>query len=82
MVGSDGLVVVAVGGPDTIASLLATAQAPFLHEAGDAIATVTTALTPQYRFNDSPEIVIETAKLIGNSPFPLGVGVLPRLDNR
>jgi len=30
-----------------------------------------------YRFNESPEFVIESAKIIGSSPFP--AGVVPRL---
>jgi len=37
-VGGDGLVVVAIGGLDTIAALLAATQALFLHEPGDAVA--------------------------------------------
>jgi hypothetical protein len=39
-VGSDGVVVVAIGGADAVAALLATAQAHGVHDAGDAFASM------------------------------------------
>src|SRR6185295_16776818 len=38
--GSDGLVMVAVGGLDTVAALLASAQAALVHQAADPIASM------------------------------------------
>lgn len=32
-----------------------------------------------YSFNESPEEVTETAKLMGSTPFPVTAGVVPRL---
>ena len=46
-VGGDGVVVVAVGGPDAVAGLLATAQALGAHEPGDASTAVPAALRAQ-----------------------------------
>jgi len=39
-IGRDGVIVIAVGGLDAIATLLASAQARLLHEPGDAVASV------------------------------------------
>ena len=47
VIGRDGMIVVAVGGLDTVAALLATAQTRGAHDPSDAMATVAAALLIQ-----------------------------------
>ena len=72
VVGSDGVVVVAVGGLDAIATFLATTQTRFLHEAGDAIATVAAALFAQLTHDARAAVSLPA----------LGVNLADLLDQR
>ena len=47
-VGSDGVVVVAVGGPDAVAALLAATEAPAFHEAGHSVASMSATQVPEF----------------------------------
>ena len=67
-IGSDGVVVVAVGGLDAVAALLASTDAPALHETGNAITAMSTST--------GTEFVCDSRRSIGLAAFCMDDGDL------
>ena len=68
VIGSDGVVVVAVGGLDAVAALLASADAPALHETGNTVASMSTST--------GTEFVGDPGRAVGLAAFGMDDGDL------
>ncbi len=75
-IGHDGVVVVAVGGLDAVAALLAAAEASLTHEAGDSLTSMTMPAGPQ--FPDDSGTAIGLACLVsGGTDSPTRKSAVP-----